>query len=333
MDPLSHVLFGRTLIALDRHRCLGPGAVAACALGALAPDVDVVVISRGWDVYLRVHEIGTHSILGSLTVASGAAALVHVVKRGGRYALLMLASSIGALSHLALDVFSGGTLGAGWPLFQGRVNVPLVAMADPWLMAVCITGAVALWIGRSSITPIAMGTVTMMGIVLALKVALLAMAVPQWKSATSSDGVVSHVVEAVWGSLTEWDICDRTPHALRKWRVNAFANAATLSFSVALESESPIVQASKSLDTVKNFLRVHQLGFATTAPTGKGGTRVLWSDIRYCWSGIDAAMARTSSGLRVGCALWFGGTFDREGRPLMQIVHVGQWLQSRPVAP
>jgi hypothetical protein len=149
---------------------------------------------------------------------------------------------------------------------------------------------------------------------------LIAIAVPQWKSATSSDGVVNHAIDAVWGSLTEWEICDRTPYALRKWRVNALGNAATLSFSVPVQSELPIVEASKSLDTVKNFLHVHELGFAITAATENGGTRVLWSDIRYCRSSRH-------------CALWFGGTFDREGRPVMQIVHVGQWLQSRPVAP
>ena len=64
MDPVSHVIFGRTLIALDRRGRLGAGAVAAAALGAIAPDIDVLAIFRGWDVYLRVHEIGTHSIAG-----------------------------------------------------------------------------------------------------------------------------------------------------------------------------------------------------------------------------------------------------------------------------
>ena len=65
MDPLSHVIFGRTLIALDRRGRFGPGATAAVALGALAPDIDAIAIWKGWDVYLRVHEIGTHSIVGS----------------------------------------------------------------------------------------------------------------------------------------------------------------------------------------------------------------------------------------------------------------------------
>ncbi len=81
MDPLSHVIFGRTLIALDRHGRFGPGAAAAAALGAIAPDIDVIAIWRGWDVYLRVHEIGTHSIAGSAAVAGATAMLVYSVKR------------------------------------------------------------------------------------------------------------------------------------------------------------------------------------------------------------------------------------------------------------
>jgi hypothetical protein len=44
MDPVSHIIFGRTLIALDRRGRFGPGAVAAATLGAIAPDVDALAI-------------------------------------------------------------------------------------------------------------------------------------------------------------------------------------------------------------------------------------------------------------------------------------------------
>ena len=50
-------------------------------LGALAPDVDVPVALAGWDRYLRVHEVGTHSIAGAAIVACAAAAVVHLVDR------------------------------------------------------------------------------------------------------------------------------------------------------------------------------------------------------------------------------------------------------------
>ena len=181
MDPLSHVLFGRTLMAFDPSRRLGPGAIAACVLGTLAPDVDAIVIARGWDVYLRVHEAGTHSVLGSLAVASGTAALVRALQRGGRYPALMLAAWIGALSHLTFDLLSGATVRPGWPLFQGQLSIPLVAMADPWLIAICVVGASTLWWGRRRMATIAWGVILTIGAFLALKGTLMATALPQWR--------------------------------------------------------------------------------------------------------------------------------------------------------
>lgn len=330
MDPISHVIFGRTLIALDRRGRFGPGAVAAAALGAIAPDIDVITIRRGWDVYLRVHEIGTHSIPGSLAIACTAATLVYSVKRSGRYAALILAAWIGALSHVLFDLVSGATIKLGWPLLQGRSRLPLVAMADPWLIVICAAGAAGLWILRSRTAAVAVAVVAAIAVFLALKATLMAIAVPQWRAATTADTIVNHAVAASWSSLTKWDVFDRTPHVLRKWRVDAYGGTAALSFSIPLRADSPLVEASRSLDTVHNFLRVHDLGFAVTTSIDHQGTQVLWSDIRYCRS------LRQGSGQAnpdVACALWFGGTFDRDGRPITQIVRVGQWLQTRPAVP
>lgn len=318
MDPVSHVILGRALIGFDRRGRFGAGAVAAAVLGAIAPDIDALAIWRGWDVYLRVHQIGTHSIPGSLVTAWAAATLVFLLKRGSRYAALILAASVGALSHVVFDLVSGASIRLGWPFLQGRARLPLVAMADPWLIAICALGAGALWALRRPAFTVATAVVAATGAFLTLKGLLMAAAVLQWRAATSADTIVHHAADASWSSLTEWNISDRTPHALRKWRVDAVGIPA-LSFSIPLGADSPLVEASRSFDTVRNFLGVHDLGFAVTTPV-EHGTQVLWSDLRYCWSGTE-------------CALWFGGTFDREGRPVMQIVRVGAWLQTRPVEP
>jgi inner membrane protein len=332
MDPLSHVIFGRTLIALDRRGRFDRGAVAAAALGAIAPDIDAIAIWRGWDVYLHVHEMGTHSIAGSVAVACATATLVYSVKREGRYGALILAAWIGALSHVIFDLVSGARLKLGWPVLQGRSSIPLVAMADPWLIAICTVGAGALWVSRRRTPAVAGAVVTAIAAFLALKGAMMAFAVPQWTAATSGDRVVHHAVEASWSSLTRWEVFDRTPHALRQWRVDALTDRATLLLTYPLHAEPPIVDASRSLDTVRNFLGTHQLGFAVATVLDNGTTRVLWSDIRYCTAesnGITEAGNRTS----VACALWFGGTLDRDGRALTQIVRVGEWLQTRPAEP
>ena len=317
MDPVSHVIFGRTLIALDRRGRLGAGAIAAAILGALSPDIDVLAVWRGWDVYLRVHEIGTHSITGSLVLGSAAGTLVYLVRRGTRHSALMLAGSAGALSHVAFDIVSGANIRLGWPFLRGRASLPLVAMADPWLIAICAAGALGLWVLRRRAFIVATTVIAAITTFLTVKGVLMVVAVPQWRAATSADTVVHHAVDASWSSLTEWTVSDRTPLALRKWRVDAAGTPAML-FSIPLRTDSSLVEASRSFDTVQNFLRVHDLVFPV-ATSLEEGTQVLWSDIRYCRSSTE-------------CALWFGGVFDRDGRPVRQVVHVGQWQQTRPVS-
>jgi membrane-bound metal-dependent hydrolase YbcI (DUF457 family) len=332
MDPLSHVIFGRTLIALDRRSRFGPGAAAAATLGAIAPDIDAVLIWRGWDVYLRAHEIGSHSVAGSFVIACATAGLVHLAKRDARYRALIVAAWIGALSHLTFDLVSGASIKIAWPLTAERLSIPLVAMADPWLVAICAAGAAAFWIGRRRAPEVAMAIVATIAVFLACKAVALALAMPHWTAATSADAVAHHAVEASWSSLTRWDVFDRTPHALRQWRVDARTDSAVLLLTHPLHDDLPIVEASRSLDTVKNFLHTHQLGFAVATPLQDGGMRVLWSDIRYCAAGADGT-TEDDNGRPVSCALWFGGTFDREGRAVTQIVRVGEWLQTRPAAP
>ena len=318
MDPISHVIFGRTLVALDRRGRLGAGAIAAAVLGALAPDIDALAVWKGWDVYLRMHEIGTHSVPGSVAMGTAAGTLVYFLKRSARFASVALTGTAGALSHVAFDVMSGAHIRLAWPLFEHRASLPLVAMADPWLIAICAIGALGLWAFRRRAFVVATVVIGTIAAFLSAKGVLMALAVPQWRAATSGDTIANHVVEASWSSLTEWTVADRTPLALRKWRVDA-VRAPTLLLTIPLRADSPVIAASRSLHTVRNFLHVHDLGFALVTPLGEE-TLVLWSDIRYCSSSTE-------------CALWFGGVFDRNGGAVRQVVRVGQWQQSRPVSP
>src|SRR5580698_3217905 len=149
MDPLSHAVAGRAVAALiDPAERPRRGVGAAAILGALSPDVDSALAPSGWDIYLRAHEIGTHSIAGCLLVACLAAALVRLLTRGSRYSVLCAAAAAGALSHVALDVLSGARIRVAWPFIATRVTLPLVAMADPWLVGIFVAGGAALWIGR-----------------------------------------------------------------------------------------------------------------------------------------------------------------------------------------
>jgi membrane-bound metal-dependent hydrolase YbcI (DUF457 family) len=323
MDPVSHAVVGRLLTtAVAGHASASRGSAAASILGALSPDVDFVLMPVGWDVYLRAHAIGTHSIAGALITGLGSAALVRVCASGSTFGRLAAAALLGSASHLAADIVSGARLRPGWPLFDTMPSLPLVAMGDPWVIAILAAGAVTLWRAKERKRRVARQVLAVFMAFLALKGALLFSAV---QTLSGDANARYRVIEARWASLDEWLVFDRTPEAVRERTVKAGEDAPTLLVSQTLERETALVTASRSLETVRNFLQVHELAFASDQPAGGDRRAVLWSDIRYCWHPGGSGP--------IACALWFGGIFETNGRVVTQQVRVGSWVQNRPPPP
>jgi membrane-bound metal-dependent hydrolase YbcI (DUF457 family) len=339
VDPLSHVAFAATLSATGRARKFSDAVPVALVLGALAPDLDAVAIPRGWDIYLRVHEIGTHSVAGAILLAGLVAFVVGGTKRDTSFSTLFMAAAIGTASHLLLDLVSGAQIRLGWPLVSWRVGVPLVAMAEPFLVAVLATGGVFLLIARKRRRRIALVALGAMLTFLTVKTIILNVTMRMVDRADDR-AVSTRLVEARWASLTEWYVYERTPRLLLQRHVQLGRSAAHV-LEWPVPDESALVAASRSLATVDNFLHVHDFGFAIELPDDSGTRSVLWSDIRYCWrvetqgGGVEPVVRMGTSGgqVRIACALWFGGAFDRDGIPIKQLVKVGGWWQTRPPAP
>lgn len=306
-------------------------------LGALAPDVDGLVMPFGWDLYLRAHEIGTHSLVGSLPIAGTVALIVRAFARDSQTSDLFAAAWLGCLSHIALDVLSGARIQIGWPLVQGRVSLPLVAMGDPWLLAIFVAAAVALAMSRHRPRRTAVAAIAGVAAFLGVKAVLLSQAPPP-DSRGNEGPVLTRIVEARWASLTKWFVFDRRADTLTQWQIEA-GRPPILLLSWPVVADSPLVRDSRSLGTVRNFLDVHEIAFAGEVPAADGGSDVLWSDLRFCWrpgfAGAEAGpnpvlTAITPAGpQRIACGLWVGGAFDRSGRVLRQLVKVGGWWQTR----
>lgn len=341
MDPVSHAAFGVTLVRTlrsdpARGASSARAAVLAATLGALSPDIDIVVMPFGWDRYLRVHEIGTHSIVGAIVCGMLTGALVWIFKgaatgqRRREYLILAVYASIAALSHVLLDLLSSARVKPGWPFVDTVVSFPVVAMADPWMLALCVGGAVALRFSsdRRRAAFAAIGAIAVFAVV---KGALGALAVAGYKNAAERSGepVLARVVEAEWASLTRYRVFDRTTHSLRAWRARASGDA-ELTFTVPLEPETPLVATLRQWETVDNLLSVHSLAFPVTV----ANTGVLWSDIRFCWHPPDSETAivepvvQSGEGTRLECALWLGGETSN-GQLVTQIVKVGSHTQVR----
>jgi membrane-bound metal-dependent hydrolase YbcI (DUF457 family)/diadenosine tetraphosphatase ApaH/serine/threonine PP2A family protein phosphatase len=343
MDPVSHASLGRTLIGLIAPAASGSpmkGRVAAGVLGTLSPDLDAIFMPFGWDVYLRVHEIGTHSLPGNALCALLTAAVVRLFAPHTPYVVLFASAWIGALSHIALDLLSSARLRPGWPFADTVVSLPAVAMADPWLFVLCVSGPLALWLWSSAPTRAARTTIALTALFLIAKGLVGAAAFSGYRAARDAAGelVEARAIVAKWASLTTWQVFDRTPSSLRVWRAQPGGPAVQIRVW-PLGPESEPIRASRSFSTVRNFLRAHRLGFATEIPEDDGTTIVLWSDIRFCWNPSDrgvprlAPIVQSSDGRqRIACALWFGGSFDRDGKPLREIVKIAGFTQTRAPA-
>jgi membrane-bound metal-dependent hydrolase YbcI (DUF457 family) len=371
MDPLSHVALGRTLVGLADRRARG--CAAATMLGALSPDLDALIMPLGWDRYLRAHEVGTHTIIGTVGCAILTAAVVRVFARASGFRSLLIFAWIGAASHVLLDLLSSARLRPAWPLADVVVTLPVVAMADPWLLALCLSGAIAVEVARralrdadptdlprdaeltsrpsdarrhflgwfSSEKKAAVTAIAAIGVFTVIKAVLGTSAFMGYRVQRDAvaQPVEARVIEAKWGSLNTWHVLDRTPEKLRFWHATAGKPAREV-FSWPLEAETPVVHASRSFSTVRNFLRAHALGFAVALPQPRGGTLVLWSDIRFCRNPggperltFEPIVESQSGADRIACGLWFGGEFAADSRPIRETVKIGRIIQDRDPSP
>ena len=339
MDPFSHVAFGRTLAALPIPRARSRGTIVAVVLGALAPDVDAVLMPFGWDVYLRAHEIGTHSLLGSLAIAALTALAVRLSIRGSRYSPLVPAAWAGSLSHLALDILSGAQVGVGWPLTDSRMSLPLVAMAEPVLIAIFFTGSVALIAVRTSPAPrqrlTAIGVLTVAFLFLGLKAVLLLEAM-----ASLGRPVRTGTQPGCGSALGE-------PDGVVRLRSDGGRAPATAGASRRRPGAAAVVADRRGLSP-RHAARVHWPPCAIFSGFMSSGSRCscpIPLAARTCSGRTSDSAGRqptapqrhrcsprftpSGGGTGIACGLWFGGTFDDDGRVVRQRVQVGGWSQTR----
>jgi membrane-bound metal-dependent hydrolase YbcI (DUF457 family) len=323
MDPLTHMVVGRAVLAVavrdeEQVRAIG----AAAILGALAPDVDVALAFAGWDRYIRAHQFGTHALLGALAMACLTAAAVRLFAPRARFNTLLAAAAAGATSHIALDLVSGARIALGWPLVNRRVSCPLVAMADPWIIGICMAGVIAaLSTGSSGASRrgAARWVIVTLTLFLAVKAAMFGLAIH--RADLHSGG--PRAVEARWGSLTEWFVFERSDGGVRASSITAAGGPPVVVMWQPLEAESALVQSSRALDAVRNFLAVHEFAFPTEQRDASERISLLWSDLRYCQPGIAHGSLH--------CDVWVGGVYDRDGRAVTQEVTVGRVVQTRPL--
>jgi membrane-bound metal-dependent hydrolase YbcI (DUF457 family) len=313
VDPISHALLGRALNCLDVKQRAGRGAVAAFVLGSLAPDLDIGLVSQGWDIYLHYHQMGTHTIAASPVLAGATAVLVRVFARGSSVLRLFVAALAGVLiGHLSFDLMSGSDMRLLAPVSY-RVFAPhLLAMADLSAILILLAGTIVSLRRRVTGGLLVVGGLS---VLLAVKtVSLYAAAFPYHRAAGH---VTATSAEAVNGSLVRWRFFDRVDDRVRAWTVNAWRREASLEFSREVPDD-PVVELTRRLPVVGRFLGFADIPFPRLEQDGRL-REVLWSDVKDCTS--------------QGCVMSFGAVLNEQGRPMEEIVQIGGFRSIRPLLP
>ena len=163
---------------------------------------------------------------------------------------LLAAAAAGAMSHVALDVASGAPIAVCWPLSVDRASLPLVAMADPWIIGICVLGVLALLAGRDHDANGRPARCSASRSFLCLKAAMLAA-----RLRIGSRPRLPRTIEARWGALTEWLVFDRTPDAssaLSRSPAAAIRPVPLLSQPLRIRNRRSW-HASRALETVREF--------------------------------------------------------------------------------
>ncbi len=160
MDPLTHALLAACLAKSSLGRC-SPLSAAALVVGALAPDLDLLLWPlAGRDAWFELHAAFTHSLPGTLLLALALVPFLGWIERlffgrlamfapGGRPGTCARATVVGLLTHVPLDLLGSAGARAATPFDSAWMRADLLHPYDPYLWLL-LGGGTAL-AGRRSV--------------------------------------------------------------------------------------------------------------------------------------------------------------------------------------
>jgi membrane-bound metal-dependent hydrolase YbcI (DUF457 family) len=318
VDPVSHLLFGRTVALTIPRRPVKAGVTAALVLGSILPDVDAVLAPGNFEAYLSAHASGTHSLLGSLIEALVLALGLRVVVAGSRVWPLLLASWTGVAGHVFWDLADGSDIGVLRPFSDAVFGWHLVAMAEPLVLTVLAVAVLWAWRSPLRSRQIAIAAIVVLGVALGLKRASQDRARAWYAAAVVADAPATVAIAPDRDRLLAWWIFDRIGDRVRAWNIDAWSGAVSLAFEYQDAADTPVVARSLQLPVVRALVGLSRIPFVRTEADG-ARRLVLWSDMSTCT-------------IR-GCDVSFGGAFDSNAVPLYQLIRIGGFVQRHPLPP
>jgi inner membrane protein len=142
MDNITHTLTGLAMSRAGLNRFY-THATPLLLVAANAPDIDIVVLSRGGFQYFRYHRAITHTLIAAPVLALGIALLFCALDRSLRNLAVSFGIALaGVASHLLLDWTNAYGVRFLFPFDSHWYGLDLTNIFDVWIWAVLILAAV-----------------------------------------------------------------------------------------------------------------------------------------------------------------------------------------------
>jgi inner membrane protein len=132
MDPVTHALIGAGLAKFGgQQMSLENPAFVGAVLGAMAPDLDIVLHKWGDYVYLKNHRGASHSIIGLSFFATFITLCLMPFYRQFDFLNVLLWTFLGTLSHSGIDMLNSYGVKFLWPIYKKKISFGLFIIFDP----------------------------------------------------------------------------------------------------------------------------------------------------------------------------------------------------------
>ncbi|MCX7922329.1 MAG: metal-dependent hydrolase [Clostridia bacterium] len=132
MDPVTHAVIGMSIAKFTGNEiALSNPATMGVIIGAVFPDIDILMQKWGDYVYLKNHRGVTHSVFGMVFSALFIAVALEGIYNTGSILSLALWALIGCFSHTFIDIFNSYGAKILWPFVDRKFTLSLLIIFDP----------------------------------------------------------------------------------------------------------------------------------------------------------------------------------------------------------
>jgi inner membrane protein len=145
LDTLTHGLIGILGSRTGFSQRNGKVATIAFLIGAIFPDIDLIVSFFGPEFSLRYHRGVTHSIIAAPVFAMFIAAVIYRFASFKNFVLLSVIVALGIYSHILFDLITSYGTVIFDPISMKRYSWNLVFILDPFITIPVILGLILCW--------------------------------------------------------------------------------------------------------------------------------------------------------------------------------------------